>query len=320
MNQKVNTKETAAAASSFWTKPVVVFFAALFCCLLWGSASPSIKIGYELFQIAADDTPSRILFAGVRFTIAGLMVIAYESIRQHHLIVPRRSSWKYVLTLSCTQTILQYVFFYWALALISGVHGSIINAAGTFFSILLSVFVFHFEKLTTGKVLGSIAGFAGVLLIVTQGADLSAPVSLTGELFMIIAALSSALAGCLIKKFSAYENPVVLSGWQFLIGGLVMILIGLLSGGRLQPTGASAILLLVYMGFISAGAYTIWGILLKYNDVSRITILGFMNPVFGVLLSALFLGESKDAFNGLTLIALLLVCLGIFLSQKKEKQ
>ena len=315
MNSDHSTN-TAQNGNAFWTKPLVVFLAALFCCFLWGSASPSIKIGYELFQVGSDDTPARILFAGIRFTIAGLMVILYESIRQHHLIVPGKSSWKYVFALASTQTVIQYIFFYWALALISGVHGSIINAAGTFFSILLSVAVFRFERLTAGKVVGSIAGFLGVLVIVTQGADLSAGVNVKGEIFMILAALSTALAGCLIKLFSAHENPVTLSGWQFFIGGIVMTILGLALGGRLHPTGPSAIILLVYMGFISAGAYTVWGILLKYNDVSRITILGFMDPVFGVLLSALFLHEAGDAFRWTTLIALVLVSFGIIVSQK----
>ena len=70
---------------------------------------------------------------------------------------------------------------------------------------------------------------------------------------------------------------------------------------------------LVYMGFISAGAYTLWGMLLKYNPVSRVSILGFINPVMGVLLSALFLGEGKEAFSIMGLAALILVCLGIII-------
>lgn len=51
------------------------------------------------------------------------------------------------------------------------------------------------------------------------------------------------------------------------------------------------------MGFLSAVAYTLWGVLLKYNPVSRVTIFGFMNPMFGVLLSAVFLGESGQALT-----------------------
>ena len=67
------------------------------------------------------------------------------------------------------------------------------------------------------------------------------------------------------------------------------------------------------MGFISAGAYAIWGILLKYNPVSKISILGFLNPVMGVLLSAIILGENREALSWNGLLALALVSLGIIL-------
>ncbi len=303
----------------FWTKLPVVIGAALFCCFLWGSASPSIKIGYELFGIGADDTPSRILFAGVRFVIAGLMVILFGSIQQKKLLVPKTSSWKYVGVLACFQTVLQYIFFYMALAHTSGVRGSIINAAGTFFSIFMAVFIFHFEKLNLNKVVGSIVGFLGVFLIVSAGQNLSGGISWQGEGAMIIAAATSAMAGCFNKLFSQHEDPVTLSGGQFFLGGIVMIIVGTLMGGHLVITGAAAIPLIIYMGFISAGAYTLWGVLLKYNDVSRITILGFMNPVFGVILSAIFLHEQSEAMSLTGIIALLLVSFGIWIVNKKSK-
>ena len=305
---------------SIWTKPFIVFLAAFICCFLWGSASPAIKIGYRLFAIGAEDTPSRVLFAGVRFTLAGLMVIVFLSVRRKKPALPQKGNWKYVFALMTFQTILQYVFFYMGLAHTSGVHGSIINAAGTFFSLFLAAFVFHFEKLNLSKIAGSILGFLGVLCIVTAGASAGSGVTLQGEGAMTLAAFCSAVAGCLIKKYSAHEDPAVLSGWQFFFGGMLMAYAGYLLGGRLLPADSRAWILLVYMAFISAGAYTLWSILLKYNDVSRISILGFMNPVLGVLLSAFFLHEESQAFSLRTLAALILVSLGIIVSGRKEKQ
>lgn len=299
--------------TKFWTRFPVVFVAAFICCLLWGSAAPCIKIGYQIFAIPAGDTPARILFAGIRFTIAGAMVIAYASIRSRRFVYPEKSAWKYVAALASTQTILQYVFFYMSLAYISGVEGSVLNASNTFFSILLAVFVFRFEKLTLRKVIGSVAGFTGVVLMVTGGnlEGLIQGVSLQGEGAMLLATFATALAGCLIKVFSRYEDPVVLSGWQFFVGGIIMILIGSLTGGRLTVTKPLCFVLIVYLGFISAGAYSLWGVLLKYNPVSTITILGFMNPVLSVLLSALLLGETKEAFSRATFGALALLAAGI---------
>ena len=72
------------------------------------------------------------------------------------------------------------------------------------------------------------------------------------------------------------------------------------------------------MGVLSAVAYTIWSILTKYNPVASVTIYGFLNPVFGVLLSALLLGEQNQAFTVYGLAALVLVCLGIFLVNRAK--
>lgn len=310
----------AGTGEHFWTERIVVFLAALICCFLWGSASPAIKIGYQLFSVPEDGLASRILFAGLRFMIAGLMVIAFDSIRKKKFSAPKRLSVKYVLALMAFQTILQYVFFYTALAHTSGVRGSIINAAGTFFSIMLSAFVFRYEKLTVRKTIGSILGFLGVVLITTGGTFTNTPFTPVGDGAMIAAAFSSAMAANLIKKFSLCEDPVILSGWQFFLGGLIMAAGGLAAGGRLAPTGPEAFILLLYMGFISAGAYTLWSILLKYNDVSRIGILGFMNPVLGVLLSAVFLHEGAEAFRVQTLLSLLLVSAGIVISGRKSRR
>lgn len=91
-----------------------------------------------------------------------------------------------------------------------------------------------------------------------------------------------------------------------------MTVIGLLFGGKLRPEGFAGILLLIYMGFISAAAYTLWSILLKYNNVSRISAYKFMNPVFGVLLSFLFLHENSH-MEVQIIIALALVCAGIYI-------
>ena len=107
---------------------------------------------------------------------------------------------------------------------------------------------------------------------------------------------------------------MVLSGYQFAAGGLVMVVWGLVGGGRIGVTqaGPAGIGMLCYLAFISAAAYTLWSLLLKYNPVSRVAVYGFMNPVFGVILSAWLLAENDQAFGVKTAAALGLVCLGIY--------
>ena len=303
-----------------WTRFPVVFATALFCCILWGSASPAIKIAYQLFRIPADDTASRIVLAGARFMIAGVMTIVFGSLLSRRMLIPKAESWGKIGILALVQTVGQYYFFFMALANISGVRGSVINASGNFIAILFASFLFRFEKMTLKKITGCVIGFIGIIVIMGGWNALvsGGTLTLAGEGAMLAADLFYGLSGCLIKIYSRDENPVTLSGYQFLLGGAVLFAIGSLMGGQLQFHTASCWLNLLYLGLISAGAYTLWGVLLKHNPVSRVSILGFMNPVMGVLLSALFLGEGNEAFSVRGLIAILLVSAGIIIVNSRD--
>ena len=309
------TEQKGTEKPVIWAQLPAVFATAFFCCILWGSASPAIKIAYQLFQIPASDTASRIMLAGARFLIAGVMTIVIGSLLSRRILIPKRESWGKIGILSLVQTVAQYYFFFMALAHTSGVRGSIINASGNFIAILFAVYLFRFEKMTLQKLAGCIVGFAGIILIMGGPGALAAGGAITpaGEGAMLAADIFYGISGCLIKIFSRDENPVTLSGYQFAIGGIVLFGIGALMGGQLHFYSQACTWNLLYLGFISAGAYTLWGVLLKYNPVSRVSILGFMNPVMGVLLSALFLGEGSEAFSWTGLIALLLVCAGIII-------
>lgn len=286
---------------------------ALLCCFLWGSAFPSIKTGYHIFNIAAEDSYSQILFAGIRFFLAGVMVVLVGSFMQKKVLYPRgKAETGRVMLLSLFQTVLQYTLFYIGLAHTSGVKSSILVAVNVFFSIIISTLVFKIERFTVQKAIGAFIGFIGIVIINLSADGFSGGFSVGGEGAMLLSSLSYSVSGVLIKKYSEKSDTVMLSGWQFISGGAVMMLFGFASGGRItQSGGIKGILIILYLAFISAAAYTLWGVLLKYNSVSKLSVIGLMNPVFGVLLSALFLGEAEEAFRFKNLCALILVCVGI---------
>lgn len=306
--------------SKFLTKNWVVCLLAMLCCLLWGSAFPCIKIGYELFQIGTDQTASQILFAGVRFTLAGTLVVLISSVAQRAPLVPKKSSWGMIAKVSMCQTILQYLFFYVGLAHTTGVKGSIIEGSNVFFSLIIASLLFHQEKLTLAKAVGCIIGFAGVVIVNLTGSGLSGGIAFNGEGFMVLACIAYAVSSVLIKDYSQKENPVTISGYQFILGGIVMILAGLIAGGSLEVTSGWAYVMMLYLAMISAVAYSVWGIILKYNPVSKVTVFGFMTPVFGVVLSAVFLDEGGSLPWKQCAGALLLVCAGIYIVNKVPKE
>lgn len=298
------------------TKTPVVLALALLCCILWGSATPAIKTGYALFNIGADDTASQILFAGMRFTLAGILTVLFGSIISKKPLIPKKESIPMIVKLALVQTVLQYVFFYIGHAHAPGYKAAIVNGSNTFITILFAVFIFKYEKMTWLKLLACLMGFAGIVIINLTGKGFDMSFSLMGEGAILISAIAYALSSGMIKKYSQSENPVVLSGYQFFLGGLLLSVAGLIMGGKITGFTLSSTLLFIYLALISSVAYTVWGILLKYNPVGKVAIFGFTNPIFGVLLSALFLGESSAAFGWQGIIALALVSVGIFVINK----
>lgn len=301
------------------SKPLNVCLLAMICCALWGSAFPCIKIGYSLFSIKGGDYFSQILFAGIRFTLAGALIIAFGSIISKKILLPKKSSFLKIPVLALFQTVLQYVFFYIGLSNATGTKSSIINSVSVFFAVIISAVMFKQDRLTVKKIIGCVIGFLGVVIINFSSKNFDFNFNLSGEGFIIISSLSYAFSSVFLKKFSENENPVVLSGYQFTLGGIVMAVFGIIFGGKITQADFKGVLLLIYLAFISASAYTLWGVLLKYNDVSRVAVFGFMTPVFGCLLSALFLKEeiTQTAFQ--IILSLLLVCVGIYAVNSKSK-
>ena len=305
MTKKLDVKKV-------FTSPWFIVLGAMLCCALWGSATPFIKMGYKvMFEGAKPDVPSTILFAGIRFAAAGFITIAIYSIARKQVLYPKRENLDKVAIIAAFQTVIQYFFFYIGLANTSGAKGTIISGSSSFFAIFISSLIFKQEKLTVKKVVACVVGFAGIIAVNLNGLDFS--MNFTGDAFVLFSAMSLAFSSVLIKIFSKSEDPVVISGYQFMLGGAVMIIVGLIAGGKIDYVTPKGVAILIYLSFLSAIAYAVWGMLLKFNPVSKVTIFSFMTPVFGVLLTKLMLPEESTVKLVNLLISLVLVCAGVFM-------
>lgn len=295
----------------------VVWLSAAFCCLLWGSAYPAIKSGYEIFQIAADDIPSKIVFAGYRFLFAGLLLLLLAIAQRKP--IGRLSSRQFgqLTLLGVTQTSLQYIFFYIGLAFTTGVKGSIMNATGTFFSVLLAHFIYQNDKLSYNKTLGCILGFTGVMVVNFNSGLLDFNFTLACDGSIVLAAFILSAATLYGKRLSQTVDPTVMTGYQLGIGGLVLVIGGYVFGGTLAVHGLASVAILGYLTLLSSVAFALWSILLKYNRVGMIAPFNFLIPVSGAVLSAIFLGENILEWK--YAIALVLVCSGIWWVNKVKR-
>ena len=304
-------------AKNFLQRGPIIILLALFCTILWGTAYPAVKIGYELFAIDSANDFGKLLFAGLRFTLAGLMTLAVSVILQKKLVIPQRQHWRGIALLGLVQTTGQYIFFYLGLSNTTGVKGSILYALATFFVVIFAHFLFPDDKMNLQKILGCCIGFVGVLLITFDGTGLGGGFTFTGEGFIMLSTLSSALGALISRSVAQGQDPVVVTGYQLTGGGLILIFIGLIGHGHFDSVTAPGILLLLYMAFLSAAAFTVWTMLLKYNPASKIAVYNFLIPIFGTTFSVMFLNES--IFNLRSLLALILACAGIYIVNKEFK-
>ena len=295
----------------------MVFACATLACLLWGSAYPSIKSGYTLMHILSGDIPGKLLFAGYRFFFAGLVLLVFCALSGRKLRLESWSQAGEVCLLGLLQTSLQYVFFYIGLAYTTGVKGSIMNGTGTFFSVLMAHFIYHNDRLSVARVIGCLVGFGGVMVVNLSPDLLDFHFSLAGEGSVVLAAFILSVGGIYGKRISQKMDSITLTGYQLTFGGAVLLVAGWLGGGHLEAFTLASGSLMAYMVFLSAVAFALWTILLKFNRVGMISVFNFLIPIFGAALSAIFLGER--IFEWKNLLALILVCGGIWLVTKEPK-
>lgn len=283
---------------------------AIFCSLLWGSAFPVLKVSYAQLGMAPNDLSAKLVFAGMRFFLASLMLIIMMLFINKKALKISKHSLGPIIALGVVSTTLQYFFFYNGLAHTSGIKGAILASSGTFFIVLIAHFIYTNDKLDWKKGVGLVTGFAGIVFV-NWGQSMTLDFHFMGAGFLILAGLVNAIGTVMAKKLSIDVHPFALTGWQLFIGSSILLVIGLplLRSGAMTFTPL-AWGLLFYSAFLSATAFALWFSLLKYNKAGEISIFKFVIPVAGTVLSALVIpGEN---FSLSMAGALILVAVGIF--------
>ena len=126
------------ARTSIFQRPVWVTVFALTAAIAWGWAFPLIKIGFSAFGITADMTGSKMLFAGIRFAAAGLIVLAVARSSGRSFKTDIRRNWWFILVFALMNTALHYFFFYIGMSHSEGSRAAILNSLSTFLVVLLA--------------------------------------------------------------------------------------------------------------------------------------------------------------------------------------
>ena len=261
---------------------------AALCALLWGSAFPTIKYAYGMMD--ADLLSTRLAFAGLRFTLAGLILLVLVPNRRQKFMAASPLA---LIAIALIQTTFQYAFFYSGLAMVSGVLAAILVATGSFWWVFLAPLFEPDTRLTRGQLGVLMLGFAGVCICVWQPGQGLAGHPL-GILMVMGTAFCGALSSLLVRRLKGRIAIPFLTGFALFVGGLVLLAVG---APALPALIASATPLLwgmiLYLALISAAAFSLWYWLVGRFDVARLGGYRFLIPVCGATESALFIpGES----------------------------
>ena len=283
MEPKDATNPTAQPAN--WMLPVF----AMVCALLWGSAFPGIKYAYRF--VDGTDFGMRVAFAGIRFTIAGSLLMLFFSKVSHWRAVPKGL----LAGITLFQVVIQYILFYWTLSVISGVLAAIINATGSFWWVFLAPLAGQAPKPTLKQLSILLLGFGGVCLCVYKAGPGSINPEL-GVVLALIATLSASFAVLMVRPASRLVPVQFLAGGSLLLGGLAMMALSpgdvwYLVGHAPRPL----ILITLYLSVVSAAAFSLWYFLVNRFDVSRLSGYRFLIPVCGVWESVVWVPD--EAFT-----------------------
>lgn len=280
-----DNKNTSIFQRPFW---VVAF--ALTAAIAWGWAYPLIKLGFAEFGITQVMTGSKMLFAGVRFILAGLIVLAIAAATRRRFEVSGAAGWLYVLLFALLNTGLHYYFFYVGLSYSDGARAAILNSLGTFLLVLLACMFFKSDKLTSSKIIGCALGFAGIMAL-NIGGGAGGGFTFMGDGMIILNTFCAALAGLMTRGLGKRVDVFVGTGYSLALGGVMLVVPGLLMGGTLPNINAVGVVILMLLVCISALGFTLYNKLLTCNPVGKVAIFNSLIPVVGAVTSCMCLGE-----------------------------
>ena len=304
--------------SSVFQHPVWAAVLAFTAAFLWGWAYPLIKLGFAEFKITPDMTGSKLLFAGIRFFISGIIILSVARMAHRPFVLKEAAkanilgSGLFLLVFTLLNTTLHYACFYIGLSHSQGSRAAILNSLSVFVLVILACVFFKSDKFTLRKAIGCTIGFTGILALNHSGGE-NGSFTLLGDGMIILNALCGACAGLMTRGVGKSVDMFVGTGYSLGIGGALLVIPGLLMGGTLPCVTIIGLLYLLMLIGISTIGFTLYNKLLTCNPVGKIAIWNSLIPVVGAVTSCLCLHE---AFVWNYAVAATLTTAGIFVINK----
>ena len=306
---------------SIFQRPVWVALLAFTAAFSWGWAFPLVKLGFAEYGITQDMTASKMLFAGLRFGLAGIIILLIAATTgrsfSYKSTAPKGSfsNALFLLLFALMNTTLHYACFYIGLSYSQGARAAILNSMSVFTLVILACIFFKSDKMTYRKMLGCVVGFAGILTL-NMGNQESGAFTLLGDGLIILNALCGAFAGLLTRGVNKRIDVFVGTGYSLAVGGFLLIIPSLLMGATLPHITLWGVCILALLVGISTIGFALYNKLLTCNPIGKVAIWNSLIPVVGALTSCICLHET---FYAKYIWAAGLATIGIYIINKGKK-
>ncbi|MBA3767087.1 MAG: EamA family transporter [Acidobacteria bacterium] len=257
----------------------------LLLCAIWGSTWLFIKLGLR-------DLPP-ISFAGIRFVIASLILLAIVFIRRRP--IPRApGDWALIAATGVLAFAINYGLLFWGEQYISSGLAALLQTTIPAFGLLIAHLHLPQERLTLVKVCGVVLGIAGVGVIFSNQLSVEGPLALWGSAAIVTGAFCAAYSNVLIKARGGHLDPALMAAGQMICGLVPLLIVGILTEGNpllfhWTPLAIFSLLYLVVVGSVVAFMLYYW--LVRNMDVTKTMLIALVTPLIAVILGMIVLDE-----------------------------
>ena len=313
--------DNSTSSSSIFRRPVWVALLAFTAAFSWGWAFPLVKLGFAEYGITQHMTASKMLFAGLRFGLAGIIILLIAAFTGRSFTFKTTApsgKWSnalFLLLFALMNTTLHYAAFYIGLSFSQGARAAILNSMSVFILVILACVFFKSDKLSYRKMLGCVVGFAGILALNMGNTD-NGSYTMLGDGLIILNALCGAFAGLMTRGVNKRVDVFVGTGYSLAVGGALLIIPSLLMGATLPYVTLWGLCILAMLIGISTIGFTLYNKLLTCNPIGKVAIWNSLIPVIGAVTSCLCLHET---FYAKYIWAAGLATIGIYIINKGKK-
>lgn len=268
----------------------LAYLAWLAVCVIWGTTYLGIRVSLETMPPA--------LMGGLRWTIAGLLLVVYLLLRRQPLPGPPR--WGGILLMAFLMLGLGNGGVVVAEQWISSGLAAVLVATSPFWMAAVEASLRDGERLRRAAVAGLVIGFSGIVVLVWPELTVGSARSrhfIAGVIAIQVAALGWSLGSAYSRRHAREDNVLGTTALQMLAGGLMMVMAGTARGEwadlSLNVRTGTALLYLSTIGAI--GGFVAYTYALRHLSVSFVSLYAYINPIIAVALGVAVLGEPFTA-------------------------